>query len=99
MPNLLPPRPGRTLAAIADCPDADVTFVAHAGLDTIVSVGDVWRNFPIDSVIKARWWRVPHDQALGDDTHDAQMQWLYDPWLRIDSWISESRPAAWRSLR
>src|SRR5262249_51422525 len=44
MPNLLPPRAGGALAAIAACPDADVIFVAHAGLDRIVSVGDVWRN-------------------------------------------------------
>ena len=42
MPNLLPPRPGGALAAIAACPDADVIFVAHAGLDNIVTVGDVW---------------------------------------------------------
>ena len=31
MPNLLPPRPGGTLAAIAACPQADVIFVAHSG--------------------------------------------------------------------
>ena len=61
MPNLLPPRPGGTLTAIAACPEADVIFVAHSGLDDIVSFGDVWRDFPIDQVVKARWWRVPHD--------------------------------------
>ena len=35
MPNLLPPQPGGALAAVAACPDADVIFVAHAGLDTM----------------------------------------------------------------
>jgi hypothetical protein len=50
---LRPPRPGGTLAAIAACPDADVIFVAHARLDNIVSVGDVWRDFPIDERIRA----------------------------------------------
>jgi len=88
MPNLLLPRPGGTLAAIAACPDADVIFVAHAGLDSIVSVGDVWRNFPIDQVIKARWWRVPFDAVPRTATHEAQVQWLYDWWKLIDSWIS-----------
>ena len=92
MPNLLPPRPGGTLAAIAACPDADVIFVAHAGLDNIVSVGDVWRNFPIDQLIRARWWRVPHDAVPRTATHDAQVQWLYDWWKLIDSWITENRP-------
>ncbi len=92
MPNLLPPRPGGTLAAIAACPQADVIFVAHAGLDNIISVGDVWRNFPIDQVIRAKWWRVPVDQVPRSVGHEAQVQWLYDWWERIDGWISENRP-------
>ena len=92
MPNLLPPRPGGTLAAIAACPQADVIFVAHAGLDNIVSVGDVWRNFPIDQVIRAKWWRVPVDQVPRSAGHEAQVQWLYDWWERMDGWISENRP-------
>ena len=92
MPNLLPPRPGGTLAAIAACPDADVIFVAHAGLDNIITVGDVWGKFPIDQVIRARWWRVPVDQVPRTADHEAQVQWLYDWWERIDTWISENRP-------
>ena len=93
MPNLLPPRPGGTLTAIAACPDADVIFVAHAGLDTILSVSDVWRRFPIDQVIRARWWRVPTSQVPRAADHEAQVQWLYDWWERIDRWITENRPA------
>jgi len=92
MPNLLPPRPGGTLAAIAACPDADVIFVAHAGLDTILSIGDVWRRFPVDQVIRARWWRVPFDQVPRDADHEAQVQWLFAWWERIDGWITENRP-------
>jgi 1-acyl-sn-glycerol-3-phosphate acyltransferase len=92
MPNLLPPRPGGAIAAIAACPDADVIFVAHAGLDNIVTVGDVWGKFPIDQVIRARWWRVPTDQVPRAADHEAQVQWLYDWWGRIDAWITENRP-------
>jgi hypothetical protein len=92
MPNLLPPRPGGTLTAIAACPGADVIFVAHAGLDTIQSMSDVWRRFPIDQVIRARWWRVPFDQVPREVDHEAQVQWLYDWWERIDRWITENRP-------
>ena len=91
MPNLLPPRPGGTLAAVAACPDADVIFVAHAGLDTITSIGDVWRRFPVDQVIRVRWWRVPFDQVPREAGHEAQVQWLYAWWERIDGWISENR--------
>ena len=92
MPNLLPPRPGGTLAAISACPEADVIFVAHAGLDSIITVHDIWRNFPINQVIRARWWRVPFDEVPRDAPHEDQVQWLYDWWERIDSWITENRP-------
>jgi 1-acyl-sn-glycerol-3-phosphate acyltransferase len=92
MPNLLPPRTGGTLAAIAACPGADVIFVAHAGLDTILSVADVWRSFPIDQTVRARWWRVPSDQVPRTADHEARTRWLYDWWERIDTWITENRP-------
>ena len=93
MPNLLPPRPGGTLAAMSACPDADVIFVAHAGLDNIITVGDIWGKFPINQVIRARWWRVPVDQVPRTADHEAQLQWLYGWWERIDTWISENRPS------
>jgi len=89
MPNLLPPRPGGTLAAVKARPDADVIFVAHAGLDMILSVADVWRRFPVDQVIRARWWRVPAAEVPRGDGEE----WLFGWWERIDAWISENRPA------
>ena len=92
MPNLLPPRPGGALAAVAACPEADVIFVAHAGLDNIITLGDVWGKFPIDQVIRAKWWRVPFDAVPRTADNEAQLQWLYDWWKRIDTWISENRP-------
>jgi 1-acyl-sn-glycerol-3-phosphate acyltransferase len=92
MPNLLPPRPGGALAAISACPDADVIFVAHAGLDNIITLGDIWAKFPIDQVIRARWWRVPFGQVPREAGHEAQVQWLYAWWERIDGWITENRP-------
>jgi hypothetical protein len=92
MPNLLPPRPGGALAAIAACPAADVIFIAHAGLDNIVTVADVWSKFPVDQVIRARWWRVPCDSIPRSAAYEAQVQWLYGWWERIDAWITENRP-------
>jgi 1-acyl-sn-glycerol-3-phosphate acyltransferase len=92
MPNLLPPRPGGALAAIGACPAADVIFVAHAGLDNIVTVADVWSKFPVDQVIRARWWRVPCDSIPRSADHEAQVQWLYGWWERIDEWITQNRP-------
>ena len=92
MPNLLPPRPGGALAAIAACPDADVIFVAHAGLDRLVSVADIWRSLPMDQVVVAKWWRVPAGELPRDAPHERQVQWLYDWWQLIDAWVTANRP-------
>lgn len=89
MPHLLPPRPGGALSAIAACPDADVIFVAHSGLDLLVSVGDVWRSLPLDHVVHASWWRVPAWDVPRQEDRETQVRWLYDWWQRIETWISD----------
>jgi 1-acyl-sn-glycerol-3-phosphate acyltransferase len=92
MPNLLAPRSGGAFSAIEACPAADVIFVAHAGLDRLVSVRDIWRSLPMDQTIHAKWWRVPVDEVPRALDHEGQLQWLYDWWERIDTWIAENRP-------
>jgi len=88
MPNLLPPRPTGTLTALAACPDADVIFVAHTGLDRLVSVRDIWRSLRADMEVKARWWRVPSADVPRSASHETQVAWLYDWWERVDGWIT-----------
>jgi len=90
MPHLLAPRAGGVLTALAACPDADVIFVGHAGLDQLASVADVWRSLPIDHAVQARWWRVPAAGVPRSADHDAQVRWLYDWWARIDAWIEQN---------
>lgn len=97
MPHLLPPRTGGALSAIAACPRADVIFVAHAGLDRLVSVGDLWRSLPLDQVVRARWWRVPAGDVPRQEDHESQARWLYDWWERIEAWISSQDAAASRA--
>jgi len=94
MPNLLAPRSGGAFTAIEACPRADVIFVAHAGLDRLVTVSDVWKNLQVNQTIRAKWWRVPGDQVPRGLDHEAQLRWLYDWWKVIDDWISANRPAA-----
>ena len=89
--HLLPPKPGGAVAAINACPSADVIFVAHTGLDDLVTLGDVWRKLPVSARITAKWWRVP--AASVPREHDAQVRWLYDQWERIDDWIAAQRLA------
>jgi 1-acyl-sn-glycerol-3-phosphate acyltransferase len=92
MEHLLPPKPGGALAAIEAAPTADVIFVAHTGLEHVVTVGDVWRSLPMEQVLKARWWRVPAAEV--PDDREAQVDWLYAWWATIDLWIRDHRPTA-----
>jgi 1-acyl-sn-glycerol-3-phosphate acyltransferase len=91
MQHLLAPRTGGVLAAIGAAPSADVIFVAHTGLDDLVTIGDIWRSLPMEQVLKARWWRVPAAEVPRE--REAQVRWLYDWWARIDGWIGDNRPA------
>jgi len=90
MPNVLAPRAGGAFAAIMACPQADVIFVAHAGLDRLVGMADIWRSLPMDQVVRARWWRVLVDEVPRSADHEAQLLWLYNWWERIDAWISQN---------
>ncbi len=91
MRHVLAPRPGGVLAALTRAPDADVVWVAHTGTDHLHSVGDVWRELPMDQTILMRWWQVPNDEV--PRAPKDQIAWLYDWWSRIDTWIGENRLA------
>jgi Acyltransferase len=94
MPNVLPPHATGALAAIAACPRADVIFVAHTGLDRLVSVRDVWQSLRADMEVRAHWWRVPAASVPRAVSRDTQVSWLYGWWERIDGWIAAENAAA-----
>ena len=90
MRNVLPPRPGGTLAAIAATPITDIMFVAHTGLDHLDSLVDIWRGIPMDKALKVRWWIVPEEELPeGDET---RIDWLFEHWAAIDRWIEANKP-------
>lgn len=89
--NVLAPRPGGTLAALAAAPDADVLFVAHEGLEDLSTLGDLWRGLPMDDVVEAHWWRVPSAEAPRTAPVDDQVDWLFTWWGTLDSWIATRR--------
>jgi 1-acyl-sn-glycerol-3-phosphate acyltransferase len=88
--NVLPPKPGGLSAAIDAAPDAGVIFVAHTGLDRMMTVADVWRELPMDKQLIMRFWSVPPDEVPAGEQE--RVDWLYDWWARIDAWIEENRP-------
>jgi 1-acyl-sn-glycerol-3-phosphate acyltransferase len=90
--NVLPPKPSGLFTAIDAAPDAGVIFVAHTGLDQMITVSDVWRELPMDKRLIMRFWSVPPEEVPADE--EARTVWLYDWWARIDAWIEENRPAS-----
>ncbi|ROP32240.1 acyltransferase-like protein [Couchioplanes caeruleus] len=88
--NVLPPKPGGLLSAIDAAPDAGVIFVAHTGLDKMLTVTDVWRELPMDKQLVMRFWSVPPEEIPVGEAE--RIAWLYDWWARIDAWIDEHGP-------
>ncbi|MFG2010214.1 1-acyl-sn-glycerol-3-phosphate acyltransferase [Micromonospora sp. NPDC048868] len=92
MRHVLAPQPGGLLAALDAAPDAGVIFVAHTGLDRMLSVGDVWRELPMDKRIIMRFWSVPPEEV--PTGRQERIDWLFDWWARIDEWIAANRDGA-----
>lgn len=85
--NTLPPRSTGVMTALAAAPEpSDVFFVGHAGLETFVSWGDIWRGMPMDTEVDVKIWHWPAERI---PPAEAQEAWLYDVWAEIDGWISE----------
>ena len=94
MRHVLSPRPAGTVAALAAAPpECDVFFVAHAGLDDLVGIVDLWRGLPMDRAVAVRLWRVPAADVPRDP--EAITPWLNAWWERVDAWVgSQLGPAA-----
>lgn len=85
--NTLPPRSTGVKTALSHAPEAtDVFFVGHAGLETFVTPGDIWRGIPTDTDVKARVWYVPAEDIPPPDDQEA---WLFEVWTEIDGWITD----------
>ncbi|MDP8955657.1 MAG: 1-acyl-sn-glycerol-3-phosphate acyltransferase [Actinomycetota bacterium] len=90
MRHVLPPYTGGAIAAMSAARDADVIFVAHTGLEDLSALPTLWRNVPLERPLRVRYWRVQcTDIPAGAE---AQNDWLYDWWGRVDRWIEEQRP-------
>ncbi len=92
MQHVLAPQPGGLLAALDAAPDAGVIFVAHTGLDQMLTVADVWRELPMDKRIVMRFWSVPPEEVPAGEQE--RIDWLFDWWARIDTWSAANRNGA-----
>ena len=82
---LLPPRTGGVLACLTAAPDLEVVFVAHTGLEELVTAGQVWAHLPLRMPMSVRWWKAGSRPVTGD--RQATEDWLMTEWAIIDEWI------------
>ena len=92
MTNVLAPRPGGFIATLDGAPDADVVLVAHTGLDHLLTVGDLWRELPMDKRIVMRWWQVPREEIPAG--REERIDWLFGWWRTLDAWVDERQVAS-----
>lgn len=87
MRHVLPPRTGGTLAAMEAAGDAHILFVAHVGLDDLLSLSDLWHRIPINRTVMATYWYATDRPR--DTSRQEMVDWLYDQWEQVDAWIEE----------
>lgn len=84
--HVLPPRPKGTGAALTARDDTDVLVIAHAGLDTIVNPGQMWKALPLrNRPMRIRAWLHPAVEVPRGES--AINSWLDDQWAQVDQWI------------
>lgn len=84
--NVLPPRPGGTLALLDACA-ADVVVMTHRGLDGFARVADIWRGAMVRTTVEVEFWRIPRAQIPTGRAE--RSEWLFQVWNRIDQWVGE----------
>ena len=88
MTNVMAPHSGGLLTAVAAAPDAEIIMLAHTGLDRLETVGDIWRELPVDKRIVLKSWTASPAPTDGADA------WLFGWWERLDRWVGENQAAA-----
>lgn len=89
MRHVLAPRPGGIFAAVTASPQAGVLFVAHTGLDELITVKQLWRALAEKNTIVLKTWYVHPGEIPGP--FPERMEWLFDWWEKIDAWIEDNR--------
>jgi 1-acyl-sn-glycerol-3-phosphate acyltransferase len=86
MRNVMAPRPGGSIAAIAAAPDADVVIVGHVGFPP--SFSHIWRMLlPDEQSVELREW--VYDASDLPASFDDRIDWLFEHWLELDAWVGE----------
>lgn len=95
--NVLPPRLGGPLNLLQRNESADVVFCAHFGFDGVVDLRDFLRGSLVGRSVRVRFWRVPFAEI--PKTREAQTEWLFENWSRVDDWVGLRKETSAASAR
>ena len=82
--NVLPPRPGGTLALLEGS-SADVVVLAHRGLEGFAQVRDMWKGGIVGSRIDLSFRRITRSEI--PEGRSERVTWLFEIWREIDDWV------------
>ena len=86
MPNVLPPRPAGTFAALQAAPTAELAVFMHTGHDELLDAASIWRALPLRRELHMVWWNEPRPDLASEQECS---RWLNQTWANIDAWIQE----------
>jgi 1-acyl-sn-glycerol-3-phosphate acyltransferase len=86
MPNVLPPRPAGTFAALQAAPAAELAVFMHTGHDALLDVSSIWRALPLRRELHMVWWNEPRPELASEQECS---RWLNQTWVNVDAWIQE----------
>jgi len=89
MPHVLPPRLGGPLEMLERNPGADAVFCVHTGLESTVSLGQLWRGDLVRARVRVTFWRVPYAQI--PKGRESLSEWMWDQWSRVNAWLEQNR--------
>jgi 1-acyl-sn-glycerol-3-phosphate acyltransferase len=83
MHNVLPPRPTGVMACLDANPQLHMAVAAHAGLDRMTTVRQVWNALPLKVPMTVRFWPPSPPPAAPE----ARLDWLTLEWAVVDEWV------------
>lgn len=83
--HTLPLYLGGALALLSRAEGADVAFLAHVGLDQVVTLRHFMNGALRNRHLRVKLFSVPASEV--PTTEEARIDWLYDQWKRVDDWV------------
>lgn len=83
--HVLPPRLAGSLALLKANKGLDALFCAHVGFEKAARAYHLFNGDVVGQTIRIHFWRVPFAEIPREV--EAQIEWLYAYWQKVDDWI------------